>query len=82
MLTTIQISKEEDKLITKLKKMFALPSKKAVIMAGVHQLLREHESRLKNERLQKAVLAVRDESQAIVEEMSSLASTLERWDEN
>lgn len=62
--------------------MFALPSKKAVIMAGVQQLLRDHESRLKSERLQKAVLAVRDESQAVLDEMSSLASALEQWDED
>ena len=68
--------------ITKLKKMFALPSKKAVIMAGVHELLREHESRLKRERLQKAVLAVRDESQVVLDEMSSLATALEHWDED
>ena len=62
--------------------MFALPSKKAVIMAGVHELLREHESRLKRERLQKAVLAVRDESQVVLDEMSSLATALEHWDED
>jgi hypothetical protein len=81
-LTTIQITKEEDHVISRLKKLFDMPSKKAVIMAGIKELLRQHQDRLRHDRLRRAVKAVQDESQTVLEEMSHLATALGKWDEN
>lgn len=82
MLTTIQINKEEDKIITRLKKLFDMPSKKAVIMAGIQELLRQHQTRQRRLRLQKAVRAVGSESQQVLDEISHLTTALEAWDED
>lgn len=82
MLTTIQITKEEDHVITRLKKLFDMPSKKAVIMAGIKELMRQHQARQRQDRLRRAVKAVKGESEAILEEMSHLSTALEKWNED
>lgn len=82
MLTTIQISKEEDLFIARLKKVLDLPSKKAVVMAGIKKLWFEHQNKVKADRLKKASLAVQAESLDINQEFSNKAYSLQNWDEN
>lgn len=82
MLTTIQINKEEDQIITRLKKLFDMPSKKAVIMAGIQELLRQYQARQRRQRLQKAARAIGTESQQVLHEISHLTTALEAWDED
>lgn len=71
MLNTIQITRKEDHIITQLKNKLGFSSKKAVIMAGLEALVAEHERQKRVERLKKASLAVRKESQKINEELMS-----------
>ncbi|MBF0104938.1 MAG: hypothetical protein HQM16_06380 [Deltaproteobacteria bacterium] len=82
MLTTIQISKAEDRFITRLKKLLGLSSKKAVVMAGVQNLWLEHLKQTKAQRLQKAALSVQKESAEVHHEFSSKAFGLTHWDED
>lgn len=69
MLNTVQISREEDRIITQIKNKLGFSSKKAVIMAGLNSLLMEYEKQKRVKMLQKASLLVRKESQKINSEM-------------
>ena len=70
MLNTIQINKDEEKLIIKLKKDLGLPTKKAVVLQGLELLLKEQKERDRRERIKVAVALCREESLRINEEMS------------
>lgn len=80
MLTTIQISKQEDRLITRLKNLLNFSSKKAVVMAGIQNLLDEYEKKLKAEKLKKMALKVQKESARVNREFSGLAYGLKHDD--
>ncbi len=62
MATTIQISSEEDHEITLLKNKLGFPSKKAVIMEGVHTLQQILQNKERASRLANASLKIRKES--------------------
>lgn len=70
MLNTIQINKDEEKLILKLKKDLGLPTKKAVVIQALELLLQEQKARERKERIKAAVALCREESLRINEEMS------------
>ena len=80
MLTTIQITKEEDALITKLKKWLGVSSKKAAVMAGVQALMAKRVEEEKHERLRKASRAVRKSSLKANHEWAPHAHALKVWD--
>lgn len=69
MLNTVQISREEDRMITQIRNKLGFSSKKAVIMAGLKSLLMEYEKQKRVKMLKKASLLVRKESQKINSEM-------------
>ena len=66
--TTIQISPEEDREITRLKKALHFPTKKAVVMAGIQKLERAFQEDKRRRRLQEASLRVRKESLRVNQE--------------
>lgn len=74
--TTIQVTKEEDRAITRLKNKLALPSKKAVVLEGIRALSDIVEDRQRRRRLQVASLAVRLESKRINKEWAHHSSAL------
>lgn len=74
MLNSIQITKQEDQLITKLKKALGLPSKKAVLRRALETLVQEYEATKKAERLRDASLRVRKESLKINRDFAGLSS--------
>lgn len=76
MYNTIQITKDEDRLILKLKKTLGFKSKKAVVMEGLRKLLQEQERDVRHERLRKASLAVRDESMQVNAEFAAAYKVL------
>ena len=75
--TTIQISREEDNEIIRLKKALHFSTKKAVVMAGIQKLgavLRENKRR---RRLQEASVRVREESLRVNREWASHSTATE-----
>lgn len=74
--TTIQVTKEEDRAITQLKKKLGLPSKKAVLLEGMQALTQIVENRQRRTRLQAASLAVRRESIKINKEWAPRSTAL------
>jgi hypothetical protein len=79
--TTIQLTSEEDQEIARLKKAMKLNSKKAVVIEGLHALRKLIEAQKRRDRIQKAVLAVREESLAVNREWAP-HSTAVRFDED
>ena len=74
--TTIQVTKEEDRAITQLKKRLGLPSKKAVLLEGMRALTQIAEDRQRRIRLQAASLTTRRESIEINKEWASRSTAL------
>lgn len=74
--TTIQITSEEDREISRLKEVLGLPSKKAVVMEGVRGLREILKDQHRRRRLQVASRLVREESRAANREWAPLASSL------
>ena len=74
MYNTIQINSEQDRLISELKKLLNLPTKKAVLEKALALLWHQYEESRKNQALRAASLAVRDESLRVNQEFSGFAA--------
>lgn len=74
MRTSIQITPEEDREIDELKALFKLPSKRAVVLAGLRELRGKFLQTQRKKRLQSASLLCRDESLVVNREMGPLGT--------
>lgn len=74
--STIQVTSEEDKAITRLKREMGLPTKKAVVVEGLKALRQMLQAQQRRRRLQAASRIVRQESLRINEEWAPLSSAL------
>lgn len=74
--TTIQLTREEDRAITALKKKLGLASKRAVVMEGVRALMWQVEEKQRRDRLQQASALVRKGSWRVNQDWAPLSSAL------
>ncbi|MBI4411540.1 MAG: hypothetical protein HY541_03555 [Deltaproteobacteria bacterium] len=74
--TTIQVTREEDRAVTRLKNKLGLSSKKAVFLEGLRALSEIVEDRQRRVRLRAASLAVRADSKKVNKEWAVLSAAL------
>lgn len=77
MYTTIQITREEDNEIAWLKRQLQLPSKRAVLQAGLESLRQIVKSRMRTAQLKAASLRVRRGSRVINHEWAQGSTALD-----
>lgn len=74
--TTIQITSEEDREISRMRSRLGLPSKKAVVLEGLKSLRQILKDQGRRKRLQAASLRLRKQSKEVNKEWAPLSSAL------